>query len=509
MTDYVYVQDMSGKPLMPTTRYGKVRRMLRDGQAKAVQTKPFTIRLTYQPETSVTQNIVAGMDPGRTNIGLSVIREDGTCLYLAKAITRNKEIPKLMQNRRAHRMASRRGERKARKRLAKKLSTTMKGLLERKLPGYKDGVVQVKDIINTESRFNNRNRPAGWLTPTARQLLQTHLHLFEQLEKLLPVTDWVIELNKFAFMAMDNPGAKRIDYQHGPLYGFGSVHDAVNAMQEHKCLYCRKPGIEHYHHIVPRSRGGSDTIGNLVGLHEKCHELIHKDTKAREKLEKKVNGLHKKYGALSVLNQIIPFLMKKLGELHPDHVFATNGWNTKQFREDHHLKKDHDLDAYCIGASILKKPCVEVNCSSYTIMQFRRHDRAIIKAQKERYYLLDGKKVAMNRNARIEQANSQKPKKQKLPPLTEWFEKMAKQHGQKEAERMRSVLTVQKSQRSYNNIKRHLPGTVFLYQGKRYVMRGQQNNGTLVYGYNGIKGKTPLFPVDKVTFLSVAGLQYL
>ena len=115
----------------------------------------------------------------------------------------------------------------------------------------------------------------------------------------------------------------------------------------------------------------------------------------------------------------------------------------------------------------------------------------------------------MNRNARMEQANSKKSKKPKLPSLAEWFEKMTKQHGQEEAERMRSVLTVQKSKRSYNNIKRHLPGTTFLYHGKRYVMRGQQNNGTLVYGYNGIDGRTPLFPANKVTFLSVAGLQYL
>ena len=30
---YVYVLDMNGNPLMPTKRFGKVRRMLRDGLA--------------------------------------------------------------------------------------------------------------------------------------------------------------------------------------------------------------------------------------------------------------------------------------------------------------------------------------------------------------------------------------------------------------------------------------------------------------------------------------------
>ncbi len=42
----VYVLSKEGKPLMPTERYGKVRRMLRDGRAKVVKAKPFTIQLT-------------------------------------------------------------------------------------------------------------------------------------------------------------------------------------------------------------------------------------------------------------------------------------------------------------------------------------------------------------------------------------------------------------------------------------------------------------------------------
>ena len=46
---YVYVLDTNGKPLMPTCRFGKLRRMLKSGQARAVDTLPFTIQLTYEP----------------------------------------------------------------------------------------------------------------------------------------------------------------------------------------------------------------------------------------------------------------------------------------------------------------------------------------------------------------------------------------------------------------------------------------------------------------------------
>ena len=87
---YVYVLGPDGKPLMPTTRYGKVRRMLKSGQAVPVTTVPFTIRLTYTPQTSVCQPVTAGFDPGRTNIGISAVRQDGRCLYLAHCETRNK-----------------------------------------------------------------------------------------------------------------------------------------------------------------------------------------------------------------------------------------------------------------------------------------------------------------------------------------------------------------------------------------------------------------------------------
>ena len=48
---FVYVLDMNGQPLMPTSRFGKVRRMLRDKKAKVIKRCPFTIRLLYEPET--------------------------------------------------------------------------------------------------------------------------------------------------------------------------------------------------------------------------------------------------------------------------------------------------------------------------------------------------------------------------------------------------------------------------------------------------------------------------
>lgn len=57
----VYVQDINGKPLMPTTRHGKVRRLLKDKKAVVVNLCPFTIKLTYVT-SDYKQEIVLGVD---------------------------------------------------------------------------------------------------------------------------------------------------------------------------------------------------------------------------------------------------------------------------------------------------------------------------------------------------------------------------------------------------------------------------------------------------------------
>ena len=176
MDTYVYVQASDGTPLMPTKRKHHVQKLLKRGKARIVEHVPFVIRLRYTGPKN-TQPLYGGTDPGRDNIGNAVMDSRGTVVYKDHVTTRNREIPKLMAERRTHRQASRRGERLARKRLARRLGTTMKRLMERKLPGYGEGVVQVKDIINTEARSNNRRRPARWVTPTVRQLFQTHVNM--------------------------------------------------------------------------------------------------------------------------------------------------------------------------------------------------------------------------------------------------------------------------------------------------------------------------------------------
>ena len=66
----VYVQDIDGRPLMPTTRHGKVRRLLKSKKATVVNLCPFTIRLLYDT-TGYKQEITLGVDTGTKHVGLS------------------------------------------------------------------------------------------------------------------------------------------------------------------------------------------------------------------------------------------------------------------------------------------------------------------------------------------------------------------------------------------------------------------------------------------------------
>lgn len=490
-TEYIYVLATDGKPQMPTKRKRHMLKLLNTGRARIAETVPFTIQLKYE-NTPVLQPVTLAEDPGRTNIGAAVLSPLGDLIFVAVIETRNKEINKLMAERKAHRQASRRGERKARQRLAKKHGSMVKsGMIMRKLPQYAaDSFVTCKFIRNTEARFCNRRRQPGWLTPTVRHLVQTHINVIKKISKYLPVTDIAFEVNRFAFVQMENPEASGVDFQNGPLKGYDDVHEAVSVQQQGHCIMCKNK-IEHFHHIKPRSRGGSDTIENMAGLCLKCHDKIHKKPDFKERLAKKKAGLMKKYGALSALNQAIPFICKELiAEYGAEHVRFCTGKETSLIRRGlgYEKTKDnqmHEVDAYCIGLAALGIECTKPPefFNTYRIKQFRRQDRARIHCQKERTYYLGNQKVAKNRKPRYEQSGD---------ALSGWYEKQVQEYGKAEADKMLGRLTVKKSQRSYNTEGRLMPGTVFYRNGKRFVMSGQLTDGKYLRACGDTKTNHPI-----------------
>ena len=100
------------------------------------------------------------------------------------------------------------------------------------------------------------------------------------------------------------------------------------------------------------------------------------------------------------------------------HVHFTDGYSTASVRKTLGIEKDpisnpcHVVDAYLIAMSYVNaQPQLSGIEKVYHIKQFRRHDRAIIKSQRERTYYLGKKVVAKNRRRRFEQT---------VPSLHEW-----------------------------------------------------------------------------------------
>ena len=146
----VYVLNKDGHPLMPTERHGKVRRMLRNGEAKVVRRCPFTIQLLYESEDKV-QEITLGVDSGSRKIGLSATT-DAKVLYEAEVELRN-DIVELLATRRELRRSRRNRKTRYRK-----------------------------------PRFNNRTRPEKWLAPSVSQKVQTHLTVVDKVCRILPIS---------------------------------------------------------------------------------------------------------------------------------------------------------------------------------------------------------------------------------------------------------------------------------------------------------------------------------
>ena len=178
----VYVLNKDGKPLTPTERHGKVRRMLRDGQAKVIRREPFTIRLLYET-TEYTQPVTLGVDAGSKHIGLSASTAKKE-LYAGEVQLRTDVTEKLSTRREARR--TRRG-RKTRYR---------------------------------KPRFNNRKRPDGWLAPSVQHKVDCHLNRIAFVHTVLPVSRIIVECAAFDTQKLKKPDISGEEYQQGEQMDF-------------------------------------------------------------------------------------------------------------------------------------------------------------------------------------------------------------------------------------------------------------------------------------------------
>lgn len=483
---YVYVVDIDGTPLMPTKRYGKVKALLKEGKAVPVCNHPFTIRLKYK-STGYTQPVHVGIDTGRENIGVAASDDEGNCLFMANVETKNKSIRTKMDKRRGYRRERRSHKRQRKQRKAASRNQQMKKAdgqdsrhhgtkqypyREVSYPGAEEPV-RHKVIQGKEAKFNNRHRPEGWLTPSARQLVQMHEKALRFVMKFLPVSDVCVERVSFDLAKLQNVDIKKWQYSKGPLYGYKSANDYIDAQQHGKCLVCGVKKITHHHHVLHRNEGGSDKVKNIVGLCDDCHDRVHKDVNLNARLvEMKAEAI--KPLKVSLLNSAMPAIIEAVSAICDDHdmnFHITAGRETAQTRDTFGLEKDHCLDAFAISLSDRKVTHVTLCRHVWTLRRFKKKSNNLISSRGSRTYWYKGRCVAVNRHKATEQnaEDADTGKKKNVDSLEEYMAKYEKQHGKKNAARHIHELEIRPAKRVYTvqkkgiRVKYH-PGDVVVYE---------------------------------------------
>ncbi|VVB96880.1 CRISPR-associated endonuclease Cas9 [uncultured archaeon] len=322
---YVCVLNMRGQPLMPTTPR-KARILLKQGKAKVVQRKPFTIQLKYaNGETK--QPIRLGIDPNYTKIGYS-------------AVTDNKELIS--------------GEVSLRDDIPDKL-------IERKQ--YRRG--RRNKLRYRQPRFDNRKRTET-LSPSIKQKLQTFVNFVTKIKRILPITSTWVEVSSFDTQKLVNSEISGVEYQQGELQGY-EVREYLLEKYARTCVYCGKTNIPlEVEHIVPRSKGGSDKVSNLTISCHKCNQ-------------KKGNKTAKEFGHPEVQKQAKESLKatafmntvrwKFVNLLNCEYTY---GYITKCKRIKLNIEKSHANDAFVIAGGTDQE-----RTRQYQGKQTRRNNRAL------------------------------------------------------------------------------------------------------------------------------------
>ena len=332
----VYVINVNEQPLMPTSRYGKIRRLLKSDKAKVIRRCPFTVQLLYET-ADITQPVTLGVDAGSKHIGLSATT-DNKVLFEADVELRN-DIVELISTRRENRHARRNRKTRYRK-----------------------------------PRFDNRisAKRDGWLAPSVRQKIQTHLTVIDKAHKILPITNIVVETASFDIQGIENPDISGSDYQHGDQLGFWNVREYVLFRDDHTCQCCHGKSKDHVlnvHHIESRKIGGN-TPNNLVTLCETCHTGYHKGLiKLPSTIKRGVSFKDATFMGITRWT-----LYNKLKEIYPS-VHNTYGYITKNTRIQSCLPKEHYVDARCISGHSMAQQLDYV----FYMRKVRCHNRQIHK----------------------------------------------------------------------------------------------------------------------------------
>ena len=422
----VYVKSIDGKALMPTSN-AKARKLLKQKKAKVLNVRPFMIQLTYKTKTEYVQKIELGIDSGYANIGFSAIDEKKE--YIAGEVQLLTGMKERIQEKASYRRCRR------------------------------------NRLRYRKPRWNNRikNKKKGWLPPSLKHKLDTHVKFIDYLNGILPISKITIEVANFDIQKMKDDLISGTLYQQGEQLGFWNLREYVLHRDGHTCQNpnCKhkdkKDNILEIHHIKYRSQGGTDRPENLITLCSKCHTPAnHKKGKfLYEWCEKGKNV--RGFRDATFMSIIRWYLVNAIKEKYED-VAITYGYITKNHRIQHKIEKSHLNDAFAIA-----KGTVQVRTENqFTVVQDRLKSRSL-----EKFY--DAKIIDTRTGEKVSGAELHCGRRTRNKNLN--IENLRKYRGEKISKGQRRIRT----QKYF-----YQPNDLVKYEGKVYTVKGSQNSGKYI-----------------------------
>ncbi|WP_411376670.1 RNA-guided endonuclease IscB [Desulfurobacterium thermolithotrophum] len=293
----VFVVDAKCKPLIPTNPI-RARLLLKRGKARVYRMIPFTIQLNRTVNNPAGE-FTAAVDDGAKWIGIAVKGKDE--IVFTANVRLRQDVSRKVKERAMYRRNRR------------------------------------SKLRYRPERFLNRRRKKGWLPPSIRYRKEVVLRVLNDLKKLLNITKVVIEQVKFDISSIV-AGRKlaRKEYQQKRYEG-KNFREKVLKKDNYTCQICGGRENLEAHHIIPKSKGGTNLVENGITLCKDCHRAVHEG-----RIRITANILSCK--APSIVQQGKLWLYRKLKEQFEE-VKITFGYVTKRKREELRLPKDHYADA--------------------------------------------------------------------------------------------------------------------------------------------------------------------
>ena len=347
---------------MPCTQR-KARLLLKQGKAKIIGYKPFTIQLTYATGEAK-QAIHVGIDEGARHVGIAITSQDK--VFAKGEVELRQDVHSLLTSRAMYRRDRRNRKTRYRK-----------------------------------PRFLNRKRKEGWLPPSIEGKLNANFFWVDKFCSLVPNPILHIEVGKFDIAKMINPNIKGVEYQQGQCAGYYDVRYFVFDRDNYTCQVCgkSKDKVLHTHHIRYKSLGGTDRADNLITVCTECHTgKNHKEGGILYKWMQEGKKV-KQYKEATFMN----ILRARTYKRYPSAVI-TYGSITTPKRKELGLEKTHYNDAIAItNIDNIKENTNQI----FYIKQFRKKKRSLHEA--------------IARKGRKEPNRNQKRNKKNTKEVRSWY----------------------------------------------------------------------------------------